>query len=372
MQQTWRPRVQQAWFALFRESGSKGILGRQDWVFYRPDLRYLVEPDQPEPDNLDTVWVTPNRGLTRRTSVIQAIIRFRDQLAERGIKLLVVPVPGKASIYPDQLTTRLAGTNGAIQSPTRLLLAALDQRQVATVDLFAIFANARTDRGDPTGHAALYLARDTHWTPLGCRLAALAITRRLAELGWLPPQSREFKSTVRPVRRTGDILEMLQIPGLAERFRPEIVECDQVSDPALGLLVPSNSDRPGTYRFPVPNTSVLLLGDSFSRIYQFPEPASLGDLRPGPTGITNTGPAHSGGKRLLPGSAGLVSQLALAFKAPVDAIVSDGGASTDVRKKLSMNPEILEGKKVVIWEFVERDIALGGQGWEPAPLPARL
>lgn len=56
----------------------------------------------------------------------------------------------------------------------------------------------------------------------------------------------------------------------------------------------------------------------------------------------------------------------------MDAIVSDGGASTDVRRKLSTNPEILEGKKVVIWEFVERDVALGAQGWEDVPLPVKL
>jgi hypothetical protein len=73
-----------------------------------------------------------------------------------------------------------------------------------------------------------------------------------------------------------------------------------------------------------------------------------------------------------PGPAGFISHLALALKSPVDAIVSDGGASTDVRRKLSTNPEILEGKKVVIWEFVERDIALGAQGWEDVPLPVKL
>jgi len=56
----------------------------------------------------------------------------------------------------------------------------------------------------------------------------------------------------------------------------------------------------------------------------------------------------------------------------VDAIISDGGAATDVRRKLSTDPEILEGKRVVVWEFAERDIALGAQGWEDVPLPKRL
>jgi hypothetical protein len=67
-----------------------------------------------------------------------------------------------------------------------------------------------------------------------------------------------------------------------------------------------------------------------------------------------------------------VGHLARALRAPVDAIVSDGGASTDVRRKLSADPEILEGKRVVVWEFAERDIALGQAGWEDAPLPRQL
>jgi hypothetical protein len=56
----------------------------------------------------------------------------------------------------------------------------------------------------------------------------------------------------------------------------------------------------------------------------------------------------------------------------VEAIYSDGGASTDVRRKLSTNPEMLEGKKVVLWEFIERDAALGAQGWEDVALPPKI
>ncbi len=163
---------------------------------------------------------------------------------------------------------------------------------------------------------------------------------------------------------------MMQIPGLAEEFTPEIVDCEQVADPAFGPLVPTGSDRPGTYRYPGQKATVLVLGDSFTRIYQYPEPPSLGEL-------TSTNPipnaaAKPTSQRFLPGSAGFVSHLMLALKSPVDAIYSDGGAATDVRRKLSTNPEILEGKKVVVWEFVERDIALGQQGWQPVPLPAKL
>jgi hypothetical protein len=115
---------------------------------------------------------------------------------------------------------------------------------------------------------------------------------------------------------------------------------------------------------------VLLLGDSFSRVYQYAEPQSLGERLESGEGDLPREPDPAVAARLFPGSAGLASHLARVLGAPVDAIVSDGGATTDVRRRLSVNPEILEGKRVVVWEFVERDLALGE--WEAVPLPRWL
>jgi hypothetical protein len=43
--------------------------------------------------------------------------------------------------------------------------------------------------------------------------------------------------------------------------------------------------------------------------------------------------------------------------------------STLVRQDLFRRPELLQDKKVVIWEFVERDIRFGAEGWQLVPLP---
>jgi len=43
-----------------------------------------------------------------------------------------------------------------------------------------------------------------------------------------------------------------------------------------------------------------------------------------------------------------------------------------VAGNLSADPEILKGKRVVVGEFAERDIALGAQRWEEVPLPKTL
>jgi len=368
-QQKLRPDMQRLLFQMLHDTGSKGVLGREQWLFYRPDLRYLVDPDRPETGANDSKWVEPVANRSHRESVERAIVRFRDQLKERGIALVVVPVPGKPSVYPDQVTRRKIGKQQQLQSPTRKLIEALRREGVPTVDLFAAFSSARADDREVKTNSPLYLACDTHWTPQGAQLAAHVVAAQLRDLKLAPEAAKEFQTQRVSVARWGDILDMMQIPGLREAFPPEKVECDQVLDPMSGPLVPTASDRPGTYRYPGQGTSVLVLGDSFCRIYQFPEPQSLGDT-PASTALGQKDESVT--KRLLPGSAGFISHLALALKSPVDAIVSDGGASTDVRRKLSTNPEILEGKKVVIWEFVERDIALGGQGWEDVPLPTKL
>ena len=368
-QQKLRPAMRRLFFTSLRDTGAKGVLGRDNWLFYRPDLRYLVEPDRPEARAGGSKWVEPAQSRSRRESVECAILRFRDQLKERGIALVVVPVPGKPSVYPDQVTRRGIGKQQDFRSPTLKLIEALQRQGVPTVDVFAVFGSARAEGRKDGADEPLYLARDTHWTPRGARLAAQAVAARLSEMKLVPEAAREFSIQRVPVTRWGDILDMMQIPGARETFPAETVTCEQVLDSVSGLLVPSASDRPGTYRYPGQAAPVLVLGDSFCRIYQFLEPQSLGDA---PAAAV---PGQKEGKstqRLLPGSAGFLSHLALALKSPVDAIVSDGGASTDVRRKLSTNPEILEGKKVVVWEFVERDIALGKQGWEEVPLPTKL
>jgi hypothetical protein len=83
------------------------------------------------------------------------------------------------------------------------------------------------------------------------------------------------------------------------------------------------------------------MGDSFLRIYEQDEP----------------------------GSAGLIAHLARELKQPLASIVNDGGASTLVRQDLARRPRLLANKGLVIWEFVERDIRDGTEGWQAVPLP---
>jgi hypothetical protein len=212
---------------------------------------------------------------------------------------------------------------------TQDLLDRLRAAKVEVINLFQEFGQARpqTDAASPV---SLYLAQDTHWSPAGVAVAARAAARRLLELGWGRAGQVDYIERSAPVQRLGDILRMLQVPPIERRVVPETVPCLQVVRRDNGELYKEAAEA-----------EILVLGDSFARIYQRDEP----------------------------GSAGFIAHLAKELKQPLMALVSDGGGSTLVRQELHGRPAFLKNKKVVFWEFVERDIGLGVEGWKRVPLP---
>jgi hypothetical protein len=137
---------------------------------------------------------------------------------------------------------------------------------------------------------------------------------------------------VRPavVERLGDLLQMLRVPRIERTTVPEHIACEQVVRRDNGRLYQD-----------APDSRILVLGDSFLRIYEQDEPRS----------------------------AGFVAHLARALGQPLSSLQSDGGASTLVRQELNRRPRLLVNKNLVIWEFVERDIRDGTEGWQVIPLP---
>jgi len=302
-----RPWVQYAQFLLFRDAGEKVLVGRDGWLFYKPDVQYLVEPSIP----LATASVDP----------FQVIVEFRDQLAVRGIHLMVIPAPGKPSLYGNMLTRRLGA--GEVFSQTFGLIARLRSAGVEAVDLFALFGKVKAQR-EP-----YYLMRDTHWSGEAAEIAAHAVAARLKELGWALEGDTQYAVRRVSVSRRSDIVRMIQEPRIESRFPAEEVACDQVIDLATGQPYGDDAVSP-----------VLVLGDSFLRMYQTDEPKA----------------------------AGFIAHLSRALRRPVASVVNDGGASTLVRQELARRPQLLRGKKVVIWEFVERDIRFGMEGWKRVAL----
>jgi lysophospholipase L1-like esterase len=315
-----RPWIQYAQFAWLKDGGAKALMGREGWLFYKPGVQYLTERPR------------ARKATTTADEAVAAIAAFRDELAGRGIQLLVVPAPNKESVYPEKLTRRAESFRGVLCAETQTLLRRLQAAGVEVVDLFGSFAAGKSEAGESSS-PALYLTQDSHWSPAGVDLAAKAVAQRILERGWVRPGATEYEDRLVTVERVGDVLRMLQAPQLERDAVPERVPCAQVQRRDTGQ--PYQDD---------PDSDVLVLGDSFLRIYEKDEP----------------------------GAAGFIAHLSKALAKPVASIVNDGGASTLVRQELYRRPALLAKKRLVIWEFVERDIRWGTEGWQAVPVPQAL
>ncbi len=316
--QNLRPVMQSMRFMALKDLGKKAVRGREGWLFYDLGIRYLTERTPQNPIGEPTL-----------NEVVDSVTSFRDSLAERGIQLLVVPAPGKASVYPEMLTTRALKTDQPVNGRTLELIARLEKESVEVVNLFDFYESKKQETPS-SGDEPLYLIQDTHWSPEGMRLAAETVANRLLDLGWISPGKEAYDLKEVSLLRYGDVLRMTQTPGIEKWFEQEEIRATQVVNKANGEIYTSD-----------PRSEVLVLGDSFLRIYERDEP----------------------------GSGGFVAHLGRELGMPLASIINDGGASTLVRQELYRKPDLLAGKKVVVWEFVERDIRFGTEGWQDVPLP---
>ena len=396
-----RPKYQLAVWNLFSDPGEKVVLGAAGdcigkscgrdttmasdrWLFYRQDVEFLVQPSP-----LDVRSAKLDNPIT-------AIEKFRDQLKAKGVELLVVVTPGKPSIYPERLTGASnasldaagnaagVGTAAGLQSHGKKILDSLTRAGFNTVDLYTPLLAAKS-RDAVEG--PLYLNDDTHWTPRGAELAAAEIAaavNRLESDGKIklkalsecdeckPPFSFIAKDSVadrmgdvgemsglnkfgvfKVQKVTGHVVSQQNIKELERDLLADSVcvdsaykECMKVKTSDVFCLLTSQTacafkntkyDTTVTpFKDDFRKSEILILGDSFSRIYQTDSPVN----------------------------AGWIAHFAKNVNRPVASIVSDGGASTLVREKLARKAGVLKGKKLLIWEFVERDLRFGAEGWK--------
>lgn len=304
-------------FVILRDAGEKAVAGRDGWFFYKPAVEYLVQP-------LD--FDTKSSHLD---DPLPAIVDFRDQLAARGIQLLVMIAPNKASIYPEKLTRRAEGLTKPVNHHTQRLMERLRDADVALVDLFGAYKKYKSSPAVESA-TTLYLTQDSHWSPRGMRLAAWLTAKRILDAGWVLPGTVAYDVKPIPIQRLGDILNMMRLPWLETLYAPEAIQGEQVIHSGTGEVYKDDPAAP-----------VLVLGDSFLRIYERDEP----------------------------GAGGFTAHLARELRMPVASIINDGGASTLVRQELSRKHSLLANKRVVVWEFAEREIRFGLEGWKKIPLP---
>ena len=303
----------------------KGYVGRQRWLLYRPGIDYCTGPGFLDPRQMarradsGTQWCPAPQPDPRA-----AILQFHRKLAERNIRLVLMPTPDKATIHPEKFSSRYEGRRMSVHNPSyRPFLDELEAEGVLICDVTDALAQYRDRSG-----GAVYLATDTHWRPEAMELAAAELARLIEERIVLDATAvdRHWRQTSKDVKNLGDIAMMLKLRQNQGVFGEEVVTIRPVTDAA------------GEPWRPDPAAEVLVLGDSFANIYSLE--------------MMNWGCA-----------AGLAEQLSFTLNRPVDTILrNDNGAYATretLRHELAQGEDRLAGKKVVVWQFAARELAVG-------------
>lgn len=327
------------------EGNRKVVIGFENMFFYHPDLKSLTGygPLKPEPYS---VMKDPEQA--KLSSPGDIIPEFAAQLKERGIDLLLVPVPLKPMIYSEYLNSR--ETREWITHPDApAFYESLRQKGVDVLDLTAVLAKLRGERkhiyyleansqnreiAKKTEEALklkkdVFLHQDTHWTVDGMTEAAESVAAYVKKKY---PQHLMInrENVIRAVdgemrSGMGDLVKLLDLKSPDEFYDEE--------DQFVKMIGPGTENR---------YSPVTLLGDSFVNIYDDP---SLGFENP----EKPTERIHGG----------FAQHLSQQLQQSLDVIAMNGKGSTGVRRELAKRyDDEVRSKKLVIWVMAARDLLL--------------
>ncbi|NNE90364.1 MAG: hypothetical protein HKN23_01850 [Verrucomicrobiales bacterium] len=314
-------REQKTLTGVFEEGNLKVRIGRDGWFFYQPAVDALTRygPLRPEPDS---VMKDPDRPEWNPAGPV--IERFADQLQERNIELLLVPVPVKAMIHPEHFD---AGLEAPLQHPDQEAFyeKLRSHENIELLDLTDLFLDLKAKNGP------VFLKQDTHWTHDTMQAAAAAVAAAVNEKPWFDSLDKNLEVKTETVTRShqGDLVGMLSLPDSAALFSPETQEIECVLDAETGK--PLTDD---------PASPIVLLGDSFVNIYNTPG-----------IGFGEEGESEIG--------AGFAAALARNLGTRLHSFTSNGEGATGVRRDFArMGKSDVAKKKLVIWVVAARDLLL--------------
>ena len=300
-------------------------IGRDRWLFYRPGVEYVTGPGFLSPSVLARRRANPD---VVEPDPRPSILRFNEQLARRGITLVLLPTPDKIMMHPDRFYGRKEWASMPQNPSFDRLLLDLEQHGVRVLDPApALYARRAAQQ--------LFLRTDTHWMPGTAEAVARDLATQIKVAVRMTPMRSPYRT-----RRTdvfwgvGDLPIIMQLPADHPFVDPVTVNVRQVLDPTGGLWTPA------------PDAPVVMLGDSFCMIYETDQ-----------------------GGRLL--AAGLPQQLSYELGQPVDRICAAGAGSSLTRlllvTELATGKRTLDHVRVVVWQFTIRDLVVGD--WRVIDLP---
>jgi alginate O-acetyltransferase complex protein AlgJ len=276
------------------------------WLFLAGELKHVGNSD---------FWARPEA--TPGGDPVAAIIAYHEALKALGVTLVVVPVPSKASIYPDKLAAALAPDAALASAP---FFEKLTAAGVVALDLEPVFRRERADQ-------KVCCEQDSHWTPSACRLTAELISGLPAVSALFPPQEVVPRAG-EEIRITGDLVEGL---GAEAPEKETLLVFKAAAEP-----VPPDDSSP-----------IVLLGDSHTVVFS----EAGGTIRNHTTG------------------AGLRDHLQARLGLPL-AVVTTAASGADgarglLARKAAAAPDFWKDRKLVIWCFSAREFTQGR--WRTIP-----
>ena len=267
-----------------KDGGEKALLGREGWLFYKPGCRYLTDARRRPRLAGHERSVGGHRGVSRPAR------RARHPAARRA-----GAEQGEHLSGPADAAGR-ASAEVLVARDARRCWLGLAAASVECVDLFEAFRAGASEPDEPAISAPLSRAGQ----PLvaggrGAGRPGGRATAPGAGLGASPGSAYETATRAR-VRGWATWCACCRSPLIERRAHPENMPCVQVVRRDTGQ--PYQDD---------PDSEILVLGDSFLRIYEQDEP----------------------------GAAGFIAHLAKELQQPLTSLVNDGGASTLVRQELA-------------------------------------
>jgi hypothetical protein len=287
----------------------RNVRGEDDaWFFLVQELRHLGAGD---------FWTKDWSEVAKNgQDPIPFLVQFNELLKEKGIRLILAPVPPKAAVYPEKLfadaTIEEVPSVGGFYDELR-------EAGLEVLDLEVALRALKEETGEK-----VYCEQDTHWSPLACEKTAALIAELVADEEWL--QEVEKQEFVRSEEET------LEIRGDQVESGDDVpMETLKVRYAGIG----GGGSGPAAVA-PSVDSPVLLIGDSHTLVFW--EGAANG--------------MHTD-------RAGLLDQLQYEFGFPIDHVGVRGSGSVMARRNLFRHGDGEAGywdkKKLVIWCFSARE-----------------
>ncbi len=297
------------------------VKGKDGWLFLRNELRHI---------GVGKFWGPAAAKVSRATNPtkadpFEAIVDYNKQCKKWNVELILLPIPPKAVIYPEKITSANVG-----EKPVRLdiyhrqFYQELRAKGVNVVDLTDIFLAKRYAKS-----GNMYCKQDTHFSGEACVVAAQILAEQIKKKPWYQDVPKKaITAEKQQVQIAGDLRRALE----DDTVEKETLPLTQVK--LDGRLITKDPDSP-----------VLLFGDSHCLVF------------------------HIGGE-MHAKSSGLADQLANELKFGIDDLGVRGSGAYPARANLyrrAKKGDYLAKKKVLIWCFTAREFTEADR-WGKVPL----